>query len=220
MDFETEEQQLEAIKKWWKENSNMIIGGIAVGVSAIFGWQYYQDTSLVHSEEASVIYEQVVNNVQSPSSANDQMKRVNTLQAEYSDTPYAGLASLLLAKQQMATGEFTKAQQQFEWLANNAKQEELKYLAKIRMARLLMTIQELDKAISILEESYPQSFKSMVFELKGDAFVLKGEKAQAKSSYQQALQLSESPNRWLQNKIDDLGEVSITTSADATEPSA
>jgi len=217
MDYETEEQQLEAIKRWWKENSNMIIGGIAVGVSAIFGWQFYQDKTIVHSEEASVLYEQVASNVQSISASNDQMKHVNTLQAEYSDTPYAGLASLLLAKQQMALGEFTKAQQQFEWLAANAKQEEVKYLAKIRLARLLMTIEQTDKAIAVLSETYPASFKSMVLELKGDAFVLKGDSTQAKSAYQQALSMSNTPNRWLQNKIDDLGG---STKVDSTEPSA
>ena len=99
MDFETEEQQLEAIKKWWKENSNMIIGGIAVGVSAIFGWQYYQDKTIVHTNNARVLYEQVVGNVENLAIVNEQMARVNTLQAEYADTLYAGSGGLLLAKQ-------------------------------------------------------------------------------------------------------------------------
>jgi len=218
MDFETEEQQLEAIKKWWKENSNMIIGGIAVGISAIFGWQYYQSESIVHAENASVLYEQVVVSLENPASINDQLVRVNTLQAEYSDTPYAGLAALLLAKQQMASGQFVKAQQQLSWLVTNAQQEEVKYLAQIRLARLLSNQQQIDEALNILNESYPDSFKSMVYELKGDVLLLKGDLAKAKSAYQQAMSATTSPGRWLQQKIDDIALPDDMTT-DSTEPS-
>lgn len=220
MDFETEEQQLDAIKKWWKENSTNIIGGIAVGISAIFGWQYYQDTTIVHTERASVLYEQVAGSVENLTTVNEQMARVNELQAEYSDTPYAGLAALLLAKQQMASGEFVKAQQQLDWLVTNAQQDEIKYLAKVRLARLLLNTQQLDKALAILNETFPNSFNAMVFELKGDVLVLKGDMPQAKSAYQQAMAVSESPGRWLQHKIDDISLTHKNAITDKLEPSA
>ncbi len=220
MDFETEEQQLEAIKKWWKENSNMIIGGIAVGVSAIFGWQYYQDKTIVHTNNASVLYEQVVGNVENLAIVNEQMARVNTLQAEYADTPYAGLGGLLLAKQQMASSEFVKAQKQLEWVAANARQDEVKSLAKVRLARLLSNTQQVDRALAILNEPFPTSFNAIVFELKGDVLILKGEMAQAKSAYQQAMAASESPSRWLQYKIDDIGMTDQPATTDNSEPSA
>lgn len=220
MDFETEEQQLEAIKKWWKENSTNIIGGLAVGVSSIFGWQYYQDKTIVHTESASVLYEQVAVNLENIATVNEQMTRVNTLQAEYSDTPYAGLAALLLAKQQMASGEFVKAQQQLDWLVNNAQQDEVKYLAKIRLARLLVNTQQVDKALAILNEVFPNSFNAMVYELKGDVLVLKGDMAQAKSAYQQAMAASQTPSRWLQHKIDDISLTNKNLTTDKSEPSA
>ena len=219
MDFETEEQQLEAIKTWWKENSNMIIGGIAVGVSAIFGWQYYQTESVVHAEKASVLYEQVVGSLESPTAINEQMARVNSLQAEYSDTPYAGLAALLLAKQQLADGQFTKAQQQLEWLVTNARQDEVKFLAKIRLARLLSNQQQIDKALDILSETYPDSFKAMVYELKGDVLLLKGDMAQARAAYLLAMSTTSTPGRWLQQKIDDINLPENITITDKSEPS-
>ena len=220
MDFETEEQQLEAIKKWWKENSNMIIGGIAVGVSAIFGWQYYQHKTIVHTNNASVLYEQVVGNVENLAIVNEQMARVNTLQAEYADTPYAGLGGLLLAKQQMASSEFVKAQQQLEWVAANAQQDEVKSLAKVRLARLLSNTQQVDRALAILNEPFPASFNAIVFELKGDVLILKGKMAQAKSAYQQAMAASQTPSRWLQYKIDDIGMTDKPATTDNSEPSA
>ncbi len=221
MDYETEEQQLEAIKQWWKENSTMIITGISVGVASIFGWQYYQDQSIRHTEQASIIYETVASNVQSTESINDQQTRVNTLAAEFKDTPYASLSALLLAKQHLAAGEPVKAQAQLQWVIENARQDELKYLAKIRLARVLLTSSQADQALLLLNETYPESFRALALELKGDVLVTQGNKALAHQAYSEALQYTAS-SRLLQLKIDDLGESADISSDNTsnTEPSA
>lgn len=225
MDFETEEQQLEAIKKWWNENAMMIVGGVVVGLASIYGWQEYKSQSNSHAEKASVIYEQVLTGSQANTEINDQLLKVNTLAAEYADTPYASLSALVLAKQQSAAGDFVKAQQQLVWVVQNARQEELRYLAKIRLSRLYLTAAEYDQALALLSESYPQSFQSMALELKGDVLVSQGKKSLAKVAYTQALAASDDSNRWLQLKIDDIGESTIVPSinqsaTDASEPSA
>jgi predicted negative regulator of RcsB-dependent stress response len=203
MKYETEEQQLEAIKDWWKQNANMIIGGVAIGISAIFGWQYYQDQTIVSQSNASVIYQQVMNSTQTSASLNEQQTRVNQLQADYSDTPYASLAALLLAKQHMAAGEFVKAQQQLEWVVDNATQQEIHYLAQIRLAKLYFSLQQADKALAILDKDFPSSFQSMAFELKGDVLLTQGNKPAAQQAYQQALIISDTPSRLLMSKIDE-----------------
>ncbi len=217
MDYETEEQQVEAIKKWWKENSTMVITGITVGVASIFGWQYYQDQSIKHTEQASVIYETVMAETDQNGALNDQQARVNQLMAEFDDTPYASLSALVLAKQYLSAGEALKSQQQLEWVINNTSQDELKYLAKVRLARVYMSSQQGDHALSILNETFPQSFKAIVLELKGDLLVTMGKLDQARQAYNEALGLS-AGNSWLQLKIDDLG---VTRSApEEADPSA
>ena len=222
MDYETEEQQIEALKKWWSENSTMIIGGIAIGVSSIFGWQYYQSQTLLHTSSASVIYEQVLTNSQNTAGASQQLTKVNMLQAEYSDTPYASLSALILARQQFESGELAKAQQQLQWVVDNARQEELKYLANIRLARLLLTTDQADKALDVLNQEFPESFKAIALELKGDALLTQGNKAEAKAAYTQSQLLTTDVNRYLQLKIDDIGETKVNTpeATDKTEPSA
>jgi len=221
MDYETEEQQIEAIKAWWKENSTMVVAGISIGVASIFGWQYYQTESVKHAEQASVLYEQVLINSSNPSKINDQLASVNQLEAEFSDTPYAALSALIVAKQQLAAGEFEKAQQQYRWVIENTSQDELKYLAKIRLSRLLLTADQKDEALALLNEIYPESFNAMVLELKGDILSSQGNNAEAKAAYNKALSLSKGPNRWLQLKIDDIGESSAESNLNpGTEPSA
>ncbi len=218
MDFETEEQQLEAIKQWWKENSSMIVVGVTVGVASIFGWQYYQDQSVVHSEQASIIYENVAANVQSAQTLDEQQARINTLVGEYSDTPYASLSALLLAKQQLAAGDLARAQQQLQWVIDNAVQEELRYLAKIRLARVLLNNAQPDQALALIDQVYPESFRAIALELKGDVLLSQGKQDDAKQAYIEAQNYADS-NRWLQLKIDDLGGLAPVT-AENNEPSA
>lgn len=203
MKYETEEQQLEAIKNWFKQNANMLIGGAAIGISAIFGWQYYQDQTVVSQSNASVIYQQVMNSSQNIDSLSEQQGRVNQLQADYANTPYAGLAALLLAKQHMAAAEFEKAQQRLEWVVDNATQDEIQYLAQIRLAKLFFSVQQADKALEILNKDFPPAFQAMALELKGDVLLTQGNKAAAQQAYQQALMVSDSPSRLLMSKIDE-----------------
>jgi len=203
MKYETEEQQLEAIKNWWKENANMLIGGVAIGIAAIFGWQYYQDQTIVSQSNASVIYQQVMNSSQNTASLTEQQTRVNQLQADYANTPYASLAALLLAKQHMAASEFVKAQQQLEWVVANAAQDEIHYLAQIRLAKLFFSLQQADKALDILNKDFPSAFQAMVLELKGDVLLTQGNKPAAQQAYQQALMISDSPSGLLMSKIDE-----------------
>jgi len=221
MDYETEEQQLEAIKKWWKENSSMVVTGVAVGVAAIFGWQFYQTETVQHSEQASVLYEQVLILSENPEKINDQLASANQLEADFSDTPYASLSALIIARQHIASGQIEKAQQQYQWVIDNAKQDELKYLAKIRLSRLLLSDNKIDQALVLLNETYPESFKEMVLELKGDALLIQGNKSRAKAAYIEAKMLSKGSNRWLQLKIDDIGDVAVESNSETgTEPSA
>jgi len=225
MDYETEEQQLEAIKKWWKENSSMVVTGVAVGIASIFGWQFYQTQTIQHAEQASVLYEQVLMLSGNPQKMDSQIASANQLEADFKDTPYASLSALIIAKQQLAAGQIEKAQQQYRWVIENANQTELKYLAKIRLSRLLLSNKQADEALNLLNETYPESFNEMVFELKGDVLSFQGNSDGAKAAYTKALTFSKNPNRWLQLKIDDIGELRDKSGADSktqtgTEPSA
>ena len=38
--YETDEEKVEAIKGWWKENGISVVGGLALGLAAVFGWLF------------------------------------------------------------------------------------------------------------------------------------------------------------------------------------
>ena len=76
---ETEEQQVEALKKWWTENASVMILGVAIGASVLFGWRYYDNYKIQHAEEASSLYDSVLTTAAANDPLDKQQTRVNTL---------------------------------------------------------------------------------------------------------------------------------------------
>lgn len=215
MEFETEEQQVEALKKWWKENAAMIIAGVALAIAAVTGFRFYTDYQQQHAEDASLIYETVVTLVATNQKTDEPQTRVNDLMAEYADTPYASLAALVLAKQQVNSGELVKARQQLEWVVKESPQVELQNIARLRLIRVLFATKDFDQALALASTPYPESFTAMYEELKGDLYHAQGKPDQARAAYDKAISHSAGqPNGWLRLKRDELGHT------DMAEPSA
>ena len=206
MDYETEEQQIEAIKKWWKENNKNIFAGIAVGVILIGGWRSYNVHQVTHAEYASKVYEEIFHALPTAADTTDAQAKANELYASYSDTPYASLSALILAKAQLQKGETQQAIQQLEWVMANAQQQELTHIARLRLVRVLLSEKSTDKALELLSVEYPASFAVLYEELKGDVYVSRGELDQARVAYDKALTGSTAQSgKWLKLKRDDLG---------------
>jgi len=217
MDYETEEQQLEAIKKWWKENSTNIIGGIVLGATAIVGWRYYGDVKTDHMLQASSIYEQVKTSAIKNIELNEQQVRVNNLMAEYADTPYASLSAFVYSKQLLQNKDAVKAQQQLDWVVQHGDEESFKVVARLREARLLFMGQQFDQALSLLSTEYPLSFTALYEELKGDIYLAQGKRAEARAAYDKAAMLADNKaSKWLRLKRDE----ATATAAEKAEPSA
>lgn len=206
MDYETEEQQLEAIKSWWKENGTMVIAGIVLGLGAIFGWRYYGDYQQQKAQLASSIYDTVLQAAVVNDDLGEQQTRVNRIMAEYGDTPYASLSALVLAKQQLENGEAVQARQQLEWVVKNAERPEIQHIARLRLIRVLFAGNNYDEALALANVDYPESFTALYEELKGDLYSARGDIDKARDAYDRAiLHGGTQANRWLQLKRDDLG---------------
>jgi predicted negative regulator of RcsB-dependent stress response len=95
--YTTEDEQIAAIKKWWKENWLSLFGGVLIGAGILFGWKYWSDSKNFHSESASVEYEAMIQSL-AQNQLEESSSHAATLLGQYADTPYAGLAALTMAK--------------------------------------------------------------------------------------------------------------------------
>ena len=62
--YTAEAQQIEEIKKWWRENGLSVVLGLTLGVSGIFGWRYWQDVNVESAEAASALYSDMIVSLQ------------------------------------------------------------------------------------------------------------------------------------------------------------
>ena len=125
MQFETEEQQVEALKKWWNENGKQVLLGVALGLGALGGWKFYVDHQQGQAENASDLYEQalVADDKESGEKA-DVNQIVEKLNSNYSNTPYAAVTELVAAKKNYQAGDIETALQNLSWVIDNAEAED------------------------------------------------------------------------------------------------
>lgn len=188
-EYETEDQQVEALKKWWKENGSSIIFGVVVGVSALFGWRYYLDQNNAHAMQASNLYMQMT---QIARTTRDEEKIVdlnNTLINDFSDTPYAAMSSLAMAKIEYKKGNVDAAATQLELAIKNAGDEAIRQIANLRLTTIYIEQEKYDAAASSLTMAHDEAFDGRYEELRGDLFLAKGEIEQARSAYDKAINL-------------------------------
>ena len=205
-EYETEEQQVEALKKWWKENGTSLIVGLFVGVSALFGWRYYMDQKNVHSVQASDMYMLVMKNVALKTIDDKTVDLNNQLINDYADTPYAALSSLALAKFEYEKGDVEAAVTQLELAKKHANDDVTKQIANLRLASLLIEQKKYDDASSLLNMTHDAVYDAQYEELKGDLFMAKGDTAQARIAYDKAIELQGlDASKWLKLKRQNLG---------------
>lgn len=208
-DYETEEQQVEALKKWWKENGTSLIVGLIVGVSGLFGWRYYVDQNHFHAVQASDLYMQVMQSVELQQTDDQTIDINNKLINEYSDTPYAALSSLALAKAEYEKDNIDVATAQLELAVKHASDDQIKQIASLRLVRVYIEQEKYDNASSILSMPHEAAYDAQYEELKGDLYSAQDDVAQARMAYDKAISLQGiAASKWLKLKRQNLGQAS------------
>ena len=184
--YSTEQEQIEAIKKWWSENGKSAVFGVVLGLGAIFGWRTWQEYIIAQTEAASEIYQQslVSASQDDRDQAREQAMRVIN---DYSDTGYVVMARLVHAYVDSLDSDYDGAEEQLRLALDATENETIKQEINLRLARIYITNNKLSEAMSVLESVPHESFSSQYHELKGDIYVQQGDIVNARQSYQQAI---------------------------------
>ncbi|MCX8872225.1 YfgM family protein [Vibrio parahaemolyticus] len=201
--YDTEEQQVEAIKDWWKENGKAVIIGAVVGLGGLFGWRYYQGTVIQASETASQSYTTAMNTLQEKGV--DAQSDVQAFIESNEVKEYSVLAALQLAKAQVEAKDFAAALEQLKWAQSNTKDAALSPLISYRIARIETEMGNFDAANTELGKVTDTAWAGRIAELRGDIALRQGDKDAAYAAYTEAQQAADaSPT--LQMKLDDLAK--------------
>jgi len=203
--YKTEEEQVQAIKQWWKENAVSLIAGIAIGAVAIGGYNYWTESKHNQAKQASVIYSEIL------SSNSDKARSTEILKSEYSGTPYAALAALLLAKDNVNASDYDKAISQLTWIIDNGHDDSVQHIAVQRLARVYLSQNKIAEAEKLVAGVKASGFESGYSEIRGDINLTKKLPVQAKENYRLALSsLQPGDQRYdiIKMKLDDLTQES------------
>jgi predicted negative regulator of RcsB-dependent stress response len=198
--YETEEQQVEAIKRFWKENGLALVIGAILGLGGLLGWRYYNDSQIEAKEQASFAYEKSSENLLKGETGFSQAKMFID---NYSGTGYAMLMALELSQQAIERKDLTEAAKQLEFVANNAKLSAVQSVAQLRLARIQIEQGEFEQALASADKVTDQAFNSQSQEVRGDVYKAQQLFDKARAAYSAALERNAS-DQFLKMKLDNL----------------
>ncbi len=204
--METEEEQVERLKAWLKENGLSIVMGIVIGVGGIFGYNYWLHVQETTAEEASGHFTQMMEALSAGNNAIVQ-EQADMLLSNYASTDYAMMAQLALAKSYVASGEYEKAESSLQQVVGSAAEQPLVFVARTRLAAVQIQSGQYENALTSLSIDFPQEFTAIVNELRGDIYALQGKSAEAIEAYRKAQTAEPKPANveFLRQKLNDLG---------------
>ncbi|MCF2908355.1 tetratricopeptide repeat protein [Pseudoalteromonas sp. DL2-H2.2] len=196
--YSTEEQQAEAIKRFFRENGTSLIIGAVLGLGGLYGWKAYNQNQIDTAEASSEAYNQLVD-------SGDVLTKSDDFLANNGESSYAVLAAFVAAKEAVEQGKLDVAQEKLTFAADSVKTPELKATAYLRLARVQAAREDYSAALATLGNPMPESFVAQVAEVKGDILLAQGKKGAARDAYQKAVTAGGSDNNpLLQIKLDDL----------------
>lgn len=202
---QTEEQQVEQLKSLWQEYGNAIIAGLVLGFGGFIGYGYYKDNKAAEEFAASDSYQTVVELAAKDDEAFQAQGGEYVKNSKHSG--YAALTALALAKDSAEHKDWPQVEKYLQAAIDNSQDKGISAIASIRLARVQIETEQFDKAIATVSAPMPEAYKSTIEEVKGDAYLKKGDVDQARTAYQAAVDaLGESRNPALQMKLDDLAE--------------
>jgi predicted negative regulator of RcsB-dependent stress response len=215
-EFETEEQRVEALLKWWKDNKRSVITGLIAGVAIVVGWNSWKAHQQEQAEQASVIYQEILSTSLDESKTATTEKLANQLIKDYGSTAYSAFAALFLAKVKADAGDLPAAMTTLQTALKQAPYEGFENLVRLRMLRILLAQNKAEEAMQVLasiDQAKAGKFEPQFEEIKGDALLQLKRPNEAITAYQRAEELG-LKSGYVRMKLDDLAEpVAVLESA-------
>jgi len=202
-----EQEQLDDLKAWWLRYGKYVgaaLSLIAIALLASIGWRWYQQNQ---SAQASVLY-QAVSQAARDNDAAKAKEPATQIEDRFGGTAYAPRAAMIYAKLLYDAGDHAGTRTQLQWVIDHSSEDELKAVARFRLAESLLDEKQYDQALAVLDAKTDEAFAGLFADLRGDVLAAAGKPADAKAAYQLALSKidAKSPYRgFIQVKFDALG---------------
>jgi predicted negative regulator of RcsB-dependent stress response len=184
-----EQEQVAELKAWWTRYGNLLLMALvaaALAIGGMQGWRLYQRNQ---AAQASVLYE-ALSRAAEGGDAKVVREAGGALAEGYPRTLYASLGALVAARYYFDHNDPKNARAQLQWVLEHSASDDLRDLARLRLAAVLLDDKALDEALKLLDEKHGDAYAGQYAALKGDVLVAKKRIAEAKTAYRGALEKS------------------------------
>ena len=178
----SEIEQWELAKQKARELWIYVVGGIALGLAGLGAWNWWHERRDAQAETASARYEELIDAF----SRSDQTRGLTLLEelkTEYAWTPYPALGALIAARVQAEASELDKAAASLKFAMDEAHDDEVRMIARVRLARVLSAQAKHDEALALLTVQEPGGFAERIADTRGDILLAKGDREGALREY-------------------------------------
>ena len=201
MAYDLEEQeQLASVKGWWHDNGTRVLTVIAVVVIVGSGWQGWRVWQVNQAQQAGAQYEVLLKAVQA-GDAKALRDAGGTLVESFPRTLYASMGALMAARFHVERADQKNAKAQLQWVLEHSPSEELRDIARLRLAAVLFDEKSHEQALALLEAKHVAPLEGQYAALKGDLLLANNKAAEAKAAYRLALSKSDQKSAAFRNSV-------------------
>ncbi len=204
-EYLSDKEQVERLRQWWRENGWFLIGGVALGLLGLYGYNQYFAYRDRQSEEAAAAYAAIKREADDGDTAG-AASQFAAMRGEFPDHAYTHQAALLVAKAEVVTAPDAAAEK-LRFTMEQSDDPELSMVARLRLARVLAYQGRHQEALALLDVPDPGQFGGRIAEIRGDIHAALGETEEARTDYLQAMVAAGAElldRSFLQMKLSDL----------------
>ncbi len=223
MAYDLEEQeQIAVLKDWWRKYGNWVssvVLAVVVIVAGTQAWRYYRNQQ---SSSAATLYSQL-DIAEKANEAKKVQDIAATLVSSHAGTAYAGMAALRAAKSFVVSNDLANARQRLQWVVENGSDDEMRDIARLRLAGVLLDEKKYDEALKLMDAKHVAAFDGLYADMRGDVLGAQGKRPEARAAYQTSLEKLEprsSYRQLVQIKLDAMGEVKVAEAKPAAVEAA
>ena len=199
--YASDEEQIEALKRWWEENGKSLIAGVVIVLVVLFGSRQWQSAQLAKAEAASELYDAIMQLAVADATASlsDASMAIlessyNELRNDHTNSIYSRYGALMMASVYVNQENYEQAAAELNWVLENpdlgfmrSAEPELFLTARLRLARVRLAQDEPQEALALVTAVDPLELAAGYAEVEGDAYRDMGQHDAARSAYGRAI---------------------------------